>query len=117
MHSDFFRINLPYGIEKTTEGEWFAFNRDYLPIGWNGDNEKTKKEDLVKSLPIYTKYKLITEKFLKELAWDDEDGILTNEKGEVVKVWLYNDGTNPVSNNKYWESYFDKLEKLSKLNT
>ena len=27
--TDFFRINLPYGIRKNDKGEWVAFNREY----------------------------------------------------------------------------------------
>jgi len=33
--TDFFRINLPCGIKKSSSGEWFAFNRKYVPLGWN----------------------------------------------------------------------------------
>ncbi len=121
MLSDFFRINLPYGISRTEEGAWFAFNREYLPIGWNDRNNKFHAENKDNSLPIYTKYKRITEKFLKELAWDDKDGIRYDDKGKINKIWLYNDGTNPMNqsntNNKFWDTYFEKLKKLSKLNT
>lgn len=40
--SDFFRINLPYGIKRNSKNEWFAFNREYVPIGWNKkDHEKS----------------------------------------------------------------------------
>jgi hypothetical protein len=35
--TDFFRINLPYGIQKNDVGEWSAFNREYKPLGWNTD--------------------------------------------------------------------------------
>ncbi|MCK5537775.1 MAG: hypothetical protein KAI79_13190 [Bacteroidales bacterium] len=118
MLSDFFRINLPYGISRTEKGEWFAFNREYLPIGWNDRNNEFHTGNKDSSLPIYTKYKRITEKFLKELAWDDKDGIRYDDKGKINKIWLYNDGTNPMNqsntNNKFWEIYFEKLKKLSK---
>ncbi len=40
MLSDFFRINLPYGISRTDDNEWFAFNREYLPLGWNDSDKK-----------------------------------------------------------------------------
>lgn len=33
--TDFFRINLPYGIVRDSKGRWSAFNREYLPLGWN----------------------------------------------------------------------------------
>jgi hypothetical protein len=33
--TDFFRKNLPYGIARNENGEWMAFNREYLPLGFN----------------------------------------------------------------------------------
>jgi hypothetical protein len=35
MLTDFFRINLPYGMQKNEKGEWMFFNREYVPLGWN----------------------------------------------------------------------------------
>ena len=32
---DFFRVNLPYGLKKNSKKEWIAFNREYMPLGWN----------------------------------------------------------------------------------
>jgi len=32
---DFFRINMPYGMRRNDKGEWFVFNREYKPLGWN----------------------------------------------------------------------------------
>jgi hypothetical protein len=32
--SDFFRINMPYGLKRNPSDEWFAFNREYMP--WAG---------------------------------------------------------------------------------
>ncbi len=34
--SDFFRINLPYGMMRNESGEWFVFNREYAPLGFIG---------------------------------------------------------------------------------
>lgn len=113
MLSDFFRINLPYGLAKNDKGEWFAFNREYLPIGFNDLN--LKKSDFF-DYPIYTKYKNISEKVLSNVAIS-EKSIRRNEKGEIDKIWLYDDSTNPLSIDKKeaWENYFNKLKKLSKL--
>jgi hypothetical protein len=33
--TDFFRINLPYGLKRNDNDEWFCFNREYVPLGWN----------------------------------------------------------------------------------
>lgn len=33
--TDFFRINLPYGIKCNDKNEWATFNREYMPLGSN----------------------------------------------------------------------------------
>jgi hypothetical protein len=116
--NNFFKINLPYGIAKNMDGEWMAFNREYMPLGYSqrdhqfhiGENNEA---------PIYSKYKGLTDNFLVQLG-DTPKDIQRNDKGEIIKVFLYDDGSNP-SNHKpskkdLWERYFSKLEKLSKLN-
>jgi len=35
MLGNFFRINMPYGIIRNENGEWMAFNREYMPLGFN----------------------------------------------------------------------------------
>ncbi len=114
--TDFFRINLPYGIAKNSKGEWTAFNREYLPLGWN---KRTRDENLFEDgkysdIPIFTKYKRVTEKSLLKVA-DNEEFIRRDEAGIIVKVFLYNDATNPRSNSKYWDEYLRKLKILSNM--
>ncbi|MCL3782744.1 hypothetical protein EMN47_20345 [Prolixibacteraceae bacterium JC049] len=118
MLSDFFRINLPYGIARNERNEWMAFNRDYLPIGYNDVSMKGLPGRSYLDLPVYTKYKKVPEKLLLELA-DDESSLQRDENGEISKVFLYDDGTNPVNRldevKDLWVKYFKKLEKLSEL--
>jgi hypothetical protein len=119
MLSDFFRINLPYGIAKNKNGEWMAFNREYMPIGFSNELSKGTPGESYLDLPVYAKYKKVSEKLLHELAISD-DSIRRSEDGKIIKVFLYNDATNPQNQSKdrpkLWEAYFDKLKKLSKLN-
>jgi hypothetical protein len=121
MLSDFFRINLPYGIARNKKGEWMAFNREYMPLGFNSTEHKSNffPENEITNLPVYTKYKGITEKILLSVATRDGDGIRRDEKGEIYSVWLYNDATNPMNQsskiNPYWKEYWNKLQILSKL--
>jgi len=107
MLSDFFRINLPRGMERNNKGKWIVFNRDYKPIGFN-------QSDFVKyeEFPIYTKYKGLTEKLILEIG--NPDSIERDEHGKICKFWLYNDVTNPMNNND-WSTYWKKLQKLAKL--
>jgi hypothetical protein len=109
---NFFRINLPYGISRNDAGQWIAFNREYLPIGWNtttGNESIIAKE--YNEIPVYTTYPGLTEKFLISIAVD-EKSIHRNEKGEIVQVFLYNDRTNPTTDSNHWDSYFNRIKKL-----
>ena len=116
MLSDFFRINLPYGMVRDNSGRWMAFNRSYKPLGFNvndnipdlypehgGNTEKL-------SIPIYTKYDGLTEHLIEGIAakmWRDE-------QGKICRFYLYTDATNPMKNND-WDTYLKKLQKLAKL--
>jgi len=116
MLSDFFRINLPYCFEKAEDGKWRCLNREYQPIGINKiDVYPSKFPDL----PINTNYGELKEKFLLDLV-DNPDRIQRDESGEIIRIFLYDDGTNPMNRQKdlktLWDSYFRKLNKLSKLN-
>lgn len=118
MLNDFFRINMPYGVAKNENNEWVAFNREYLPLGFNDTNLKKRPGEDYQGYPIYTKYKGLTEKLLIKLAWG-EKGIIRNEKGEIKTIFFYNDGTNPQNQSKdkvyLWEAYFEKIKTISKL--
>lgn len=115
--TDFFRINFPYGIAKNENDEWMAFNREYLPLGYNNYDDKQIPGRAYLDLPIYTKYKNVSEASLESLGSFDS-AVHRNDKGEIVKVFFYNDGTNPVNQSTekkhLWDDYFDKLKKLSK---
>lgn len=112
--TDFFRINFPYGITRNKKGEWIAFNREYMPLGWNSTmHKRTISEDNVYSeFPIYTRYKGVTEAKLKKLAHEPE-AIRLDDEGEIVRVFFYNDRTNPQSSPKHWDAYFEKVKILS----
>jgi hypothetical protein len=113
--TDFFRINLPYGMKRNSNNEWFFFNREYVPLGWNTTNRKSLHSDAAYSeLPVYTKYNHLSEKILLKLAWDSINGIQRNDNSEIEKVFFYNDKTNPQTTPKYWPDYLGKIQLLSK---
>jgi hypothetical protein len=116
--TDFFRINMPYGIIKNKKGEWLAFNREYVPIGWNSHYPglHIADEDSYSNLPIRTKYKNATDVILKQLI-DETSSVEYDENGKINKIFLYNDETNPTNNEKYWNSYLEKIRILSQLKT
>lgn len=118
MLNNFFRINLPYGIAKNEAGEWMAFNREYRPIGFNENSKKGDPGTSYMDLDVYTFFGVISEKVLLSLA-DSETAIVRNSKSEIIKVFFYDDKTNPVNQStskpQLWEAYFLKLKTLSKL--
>ena len=113
MLSCFFRVNMPYGIERNVFGEWACFNREYKPLGICDESFRLGNDQL----PIFAKYKGITEEKLLKIACDKES-IRRDQNGFIEQVWLYNDGTNPVNvpsrlKKKYWDAYFQKIMLLS----
>lgn len=112
--SNFFKINLPYGISKNSKGEWAAFNREYMPLGWNtvDDNFSIYPNDSQNKNTIYTKYRSLSEKILLEIA-GSENNLKRDENGKIQMLFLYNDKTNPSNNSKYWDEYINKIKKLS----
>ncbi|RTY89642.1 hypothetical protein [Flavobacterium sp. GT3R68] len=112
--SNFFRINLPYGIKRNSNNEWIAFNREYMPLGWSKISDKFSihSEEAFSENPVYTKYKALTELKLIDIA-SSENSIKYDTEGKISMIFLYDDKTNPSSNKDYWKDYFDKIEKLS----
>lgn len=122
MLTNFFRINLPYGIARNNNDEWMAFNREYMPLGFNDIKFKQHIGTSYHENPIYTKYTRLTEKLLLELAFDKEKGVKRDLNGKIETIFFYNDGSNPTSSytskadeDKMWHDYFEKLKKIAKL--
>ncbi|WP_373060293.1 hypothetical protein [Zunongwangia sp. H14] len=113
--TDFFRINFPYGLKKNNNNEWFVFNREYMPLGWNSKDkqESIHKEMPYSEFPVYTKYKGLTENAIEKII-KDKDRIQRNDENEIVRIFFYNDKTNPKSNPEYWNDYIDIIKSFSK---
>lgn len=96
---DFFTINMPSGMIRNKHNEWFVFNRDFLPLGWNSTDlhEPIDKDDVYKQVPVFTEYK-----------------DLTDADGNLKKVYLYTERTDPHTHKQFWERYFDILLVLSR---
>ncbi|MBT2561114.1 hypothetical protein J7E50_09755 [Pedobacter sp. ISL-68] len=114
--TDFFRINLPYGMRKNSSGKWFAFNREYTPLGWNSQDKAISihEDNPYPDYPIYTKYKGLTDNAILKII-KDPDVIKRNDNGEIVSVFFYKDITNPQSHPEYWADYFEIIKQFSKL--
>ena len=116
--TDFFRVNLPYGMKKTATDEWIVFNREFIPIGWNKDDRFSVLHDHnnYNDIPIKTKYKSLTDERIEEII-KDKKAIRRNEKNEIIQISFYSDKTNPQSSNQYLDDYFAIIKELSKLET
>lgn len=115
--SDFFRINLPYGIHRNSNNEWTAFNREYMPLGWNKiiNMDSTSITEGETEKPIYAKYSKLTDKKLQEIA-GSENMIDYDSDGKIFRIYLYDDGSVPSRKNpskKDWDNYFEKIKMLS----
>lgn len=111
--TDFFSINLPYGIHRDADNVWYAFNREYAPIGWNYAGPLVADIKPIADY-IHTEYKELTEDALLKIA-GSEDLITRNENGSICRVYLYGDRTNPNDSPQYWDDYFHKIKLLSHL--
>jgi hypothetical protein len=115
--TNFFRINLPYGMHYEPNKGWVCFNREYIPLGWNDQFQRmgfptggNKYDDI----PIFTNYKITNfdiERFVNKFDlyhWKDEDG-------KINRIWFYDDGTNPTNSSKpgLWERYFEIIKYIS----
>lgn len=108
--NNFFKINLPYGMMKNENNEWACFNREYKPLGHKDIFKEVDPKDF-----IYCKYKGLTKRVLEKLA-DKPDSIQTVD-GKITRLFFYSDSTNPSNYGKkeLYNSYFEKMEILSKL--
>ncbi|WP_159478346.1 hypothetical protein [Chryseobacterium sp. 18068] len=108
--NNFFKINFPYGIKSNGKGEWTAFNREYKPLGYTDSSKEVSDKDF-----IYCKYKNMSDTILTKLG--NTNGAIEKANNKIVKVFFYNDDTNPSNFNRQdlYKKYFEKLEILSKL--
>ena len=87
-------------------------------IGLYNIDYKSDVRDSYSDIPIYTKYKRLTDDFLIEIA-HDFNSIQRDENGKINRVYFYNDASNPVNQSKdkkeLWDNYFERLKRLSKL--
>lgn len=104
MSSDFFRVNMPYGMKKREDGKWMLFNRHYKPLGYTCYIDEKDE--------FYHRYPDLNEQLLKKLSIDKDD--VTRRD----KIWFYDDATNPSGltlDKDLWEEYQAKLALLANL--
>ena len=112
MTMDFFRTNLPYGMQKNEKGQWMFFNRQYKPLGC-ATTDFIEDKDLV---DFYSNYPKMNDEFLISLA--EFGSVEKNEKGEISRIWFYRKATIPAKeklDKSKWNNYISKLKLLASL--
>ncbi len=120
MLRDFFRINMPYVIEKVDklDGQWVVMNRAYSPLGYH-NSDRLKWELFPKE---YVRFAKINKSVLEKL---EKAGaiIRRDETGQATRITLYNDGSVPVDrydiklDKAKWDKYCKLLEILATITT
>lgn len=108
--SNLFRINFPYGIQFDTKKETFCFfNREYTQLGGLNAGEDSVLEN------IGVRYYGLTPEIVIDIV-----GKHTNKKsvsvakvGDIIRVFFYDDSTNPSNKGNSFTSYFNIIKELS----
>lgn len=113
--TNFFRINLPYGIKKNSDNTWFAFNREYVPLGWNTKENAESVGTVItpyQLYPIHTKYKGLTDAVILKF-FKNKELIHFNDNGEISTIFFYNDSLNPTNEGGDWNAYFEIIKSFA----
>lgn len=115
----FIDVNLPYGMEKTSEKEWIVFNRDRVPLGWNKTQRLSVQHnhELYSDIPIVTRYKTLTDEIITEIIHDESLIRRRKTTNEIYSFTFYDEKTTPLSSDQKWDSYIEKLRKIAKFET
>jgi hypothetical protein len=126
MLDHFFLINLPYGIRRDADGQWMAFNREYLPLGFASEDFSQSMGGLPSAwtpysdYPVYSKYKNLSKKILMQIALN-EDKVNRDENGEIYEVFFYDTASNPINQQtkanqiRAFTEYFERITPLLRL--
>lgn len=115
MLNNFFRINLPYGLQRDFDG-WLCFNREYKPLGFNARSINFNDIKFENKHSLYTPYKNLNEKLIESIAVE----IKRNANDEIIMFFLYKDASNPFNfegekRQELWDLYCEKLQCLTEL--
>ena len=99
---DFRSVFLPYCIEKQTDGRYAVLNREYKPVGFC-----TRDHIQYDKYPVLVKFKRFTKATAAKLSWEG--------KGDVERIFLYNDGCVPTASASAMRKYLDKLTILARI--
>ncbi len=97
------RTLLPYCLERLSDGRYLTLNRNYKPVGWQG-NEWADYEASAGAFKLKTP---LTAADAVDISYCGDDNL--------SRIYLYNDGTEPFSSAENWAAYSARLERLMNL--
>lgn len=114
---NFFKINMPRGMVKNSNGQWTLFNREFLPLGHRPDGAQCPSVfgNSYLDLPIHHRYIGATEELLIKLSENGGELDRREADNSIYKVQFYTQNTNPTVDPYYWDSYFNKIKLLGEL--
>lgn len=99
---DFRAVYLPYCIDRLEDGRYVVLNRTYKPLGFI-THDHIKYEEF----PIAAEIKGIGPAVAAKLSW--------NASSNLDRIYLYNDGCNPMTSDANMKAYLERLKILAKL--
>lgn len=111
-YTNFFRINMPYGVIVKANGELICFNRNYAPIGHFSTIESCITWINESELPIFGSYEPISDDLLRKIAIDHRIDVWEDDS-RVIHLYL--DESNPTDkpmSDKKWKAYFERIKLL-----
>src|SRR5262245_56006127 len=101
--TDFRAVHLPYCLERLDDGRYVVLNREYKPLGFNtSDFIKYKNYPM-----IAVRFGRLTQKLAARVSIDGDSSL--------ERIFLYDDGSNPIRSKKNMQEYLKRLELLAKL--
>ncbi|WP_455553955.1 hypothetical protein [Comamonas kerstersii] len=97
------RTLLPYCLERLSDGRYLALNRNYKPVGWQGNDWI----DYETSPGAFALKQPLTAADAVDISYCSDD--------DLERIYLYNDGTEPFSTAENWDAYSARLERFMKL--
>jgi hypothetical protein len=99
---DFRAVFLPYCVERQPDGRYAVLNREYKPVGFH-----TREHVEYASYPVLVKLKGLTPARAAKISHAGSR--------DVERIFLYDDGSNPVRSAANMKAYMARLAVLARL--
>jgi hypothetical protein len=98
----FHRIAFPYCLQRQKDGSYVLLNREYKPIGFF-------THDCLDygAYPIGIRFTGLKDETIRKISIDPDP--------QEGTIYLYDDGTVPIRNNRNMKEYLDRLSVLMRL--